>query len=254
MSPTMRRLVRRVLWMAPGLVIAAVSGAVVTWMLIWVISWLDPREVPVLATWTMLDCISKLSGGQPPPVTPVEFGPMAELCYRVIHGQNMLNDFTIRRIKLFQQQYDEVVMLWMMVAITLSGVVLAGLQLFTSYRLASRSGGAHAEGASEITVEQGRLVFKSSVTGLAILIISFAFFLVFVLEIYTIREYDPDKGAKAQVTEAATQAKGRVSEQVAGPQLAGHINGYVVPAPSAAARQAAREPAVAVPETPAAAR
>lgn len=113
---------------------------------------------------------------------------IVELCYKMLFGISTLNDFQVRKLKFSQQQYDEIIMLWMVVVITLSGVVLAGVQLAASYRLASNTGSILPEDTTHLTVERDRLVFKSSITGLAILVISFAFFLVFVLEIYTIRE------------------------------------------------------------------
>jgi hypothetical protein len=133
----------------------------------------------------------------------------AEFCYRLLNGGNLLSDFKIRRLKFIQQKYDEVVMLWMVVIITISGVALAGIQLAITYKLsAARKESLNTE-ATEITVLRDRIVFKSSVTGLAILAISFAFFLVFVLEIYTIREINPD----AKVPQANLSDSGSADAQ-----------------------------------------
>jgi hypothetical protein len=126
------------------------------------------------------------------------------LCYQHLHSQGLLNDFKLRRLKFTQQSYDERILLWMVVVITVSGVVLAGLQLLASFRLAS-TGVARPAGAgenwvpaSDISLEQGKLSVKSSVTGLLILICSFAFFWVFVYEIFVIKIVDVDRGSAAE--------------------------------------------------------
>jgi small-conductance mechanosensitive channel len=77
--------------------------------------------------------------------------------------------------------------LWMVLTITLSGVVLAGLQLLAAYRLATAGRGEFAQ-QQEITLEQNRISLKSSVTGLLILVVSFAFFMVYVAWVFAIRE------------------------------------------------------------------
>lgn len=107
----------------------------------------------------------------------------AELCYSQLYGEGLINDFQIRRLKFIQQAYDEQVLLWMVVAITISGVALAGVQLFVSFRLAS-SGKTDFDQGGEISLERNRLSLKSSVTGLFILALSFAFFIVFVYEVF----------------------------------------------------------------------
>lgn len=143
-------------------------------------------------------------------------------CAFEILDQGRLNDFQLRRMAYFQQDYAAYITLWMVVVITISGVVLAGVQLLASYNLSVRSRDmsavqavaaagatpAAAQGAApamvqfvdsgQLEVEKGRLVLRSSVTGLFILIVSFGFFLVYVLEIYTLKENDPDRRAAAQ--------------------------------------------------------
>ena len=143
------------------------------------------------------DIATCMSGYHPPGSGAqdlLKLSKILDLCYRIHHGDNMLSDFRLRRIKFVQQQYDEVVMLWMVVIVTISGVALAGLQRFASYHLALRQEKSLSLDSTELTVEQGRIILKSSITGLAILVVSFAFFLVFTLEIYTIREVDVDEG------------------------------------------------------------
>lgn len=152
-----------------------------------------------------------------------------DLCARLLEAHYRLHDFNIRRIKFLQQRYDEFIMLWMVVVITISGVALAAVQLAVSYRLAGKTSADPLGQATEITVEQNRLVFKSSVTGLAILVISFAFFLVFVLEIFVIREINPEK------MEGGSSAKpaGTTDVAPAPPALVGGYAPPPVPAPPA---------------------
>jgi len=73
-----------------------------------------------------------------------------------------LEDFRIRREKFLRQELDERVTLALVVGITISGVVMAGLQLFMSYKLAQTG---HAELAKdiELSVQQGKIALKSSV-------------------------------------------------------------------------------------------
>lgn len=115
------------------------------------------------------------------------FGTMTTLCYSQLYSQALLQDFQHRRMKFIQQTYDERVLLWMVVAITISGVGLAGIQLLTSYRLA-QSKAPGDETSSEFVLQRDKVVLKSSVTGLFVLLLSFCFFYVFVLEIFVIKE------------------------------------------------------------------
>ena len=63
-------------------------------------------------------------------------------CANQVYLVDLMEDFDIRREKLTRQELDERVVLWMVVAITISGVFLAGLQLLGSYRT---SVGRHRE-------------------------------------------------------------------------------------------------------------
>lgn len=179
-----------------ALVLAALLGGFVTWIVM--AHHANKPTVPAPQPMSMTECLSGyVSGGaEAPSISKVH--QFSTLCSGIIFAQHSMNDFNLRRLKMFQQQYDGIVLLWMVVAITLSGVLLAGFQLFVSFRLASVAGSGLAEAATEITVEQNRLIFKSSVTGLAILLISFAFFLVFVLQIYTLRETSVDPKSKPE--------------------------------------------------------
>jgi hypothetical protein len=119
------------------------------------------------------------------------------LCGNQVYNQTYLADFTIRREQFVRQLLDERVTLWMVVSITVSGVVLAGLQLLTSYKLAS-SGHVDVARDSEVVIQRDRISLKSSITGVLILGISLAFFIVYVLGIYTIKEMPVDRPQNLQ--------------------------------------------------------
>jgi hypothetical protein len=125
------------------------------------------------------------------------FHEFSILCTSLIFNESALDDYRIRRMKFEQQYYAEGVTLWMVVAITISGVMLAAVQLMASYKLALIGKEAFAQDSS-MALEQGKVSLKSSITGLFILTISFAFFLVYVLYIYTITEANLEKPKVAE--------------------------------------------------------
>jgi len=102
----------------------------------------------------------------------------------LINAQGLLNDYAIRKLNFYQQFRANGVLMWMVVAVTFSGVLLAALQLVASYQVAVANGTQLSAEAGELTVQHDRLVLKSAVTGLFILVISFCFFLVFVFYVY----------------------------------------------------------------------
>jgi hypothetical protein len=123
-----------------------------------------------------------------------------EHCYSLIQSQGLLSDFAIRKLNFFQQYRGNGVLLWMVVAVTFSGVLLAGLQLCASYQLAILNKASLDSGDSELVLKRDQLVLKSSITGLFILLISFCFFLVFVLYIYRLEPLrNPDDPASPPV-------------------------------------------------------
>ena len=173
-----------------------------------------PPQIAPDTEWpSMRPCVADaLKSAAPAPTGFASMQDATDLCYRHLHSQGLLNDFKLRRLKFTQQAYDERILLWMVVVITVSGVVLAGFQLLASFRLAS-TGPAKPAGAgadwtpsSDFTLEQGKLSVKSSVTGLLILVCSFAFFWVFVYEIFVIKIVDVDRGTPSEVRKpVATQ-------------------------------------------------
>jgi len=121
---------------------------------------------------------------------------ISDHCQSQVRGADVLEDFNIRRSKYLHQQAEGTVLLWMVVALTVSGVAMAALQLYAAYRLAQVTHGEFAS-SGEITLEQSKVSLKSSVTGLLILVVSFAFFIVYVLWVFTIKETKIDVEAVA---------------------------------------------------------
>jgi hypothetical protein len=74
---------------------------------------------------------------------------------------------------------------------------LAGLPLAASYRLAVAGQQSELGSQHELSVEQGKIVIRSSIAGLFILLISFAFFYIFVIEVYKIKVVDVDDGQQS---------------------------------------------------------
>jgi hypothetical protein len=120
---------------------------------------------------------------------------ISDFCYGEVRGEDLLGDFYIRKRSFVQQQSDTGVLLWMVVAITLSGVLLAGLQLLAAFRLANAGRGDFTQGG-ELSLDQKSISLKSSVTGVTILTISLVFFITYVKWIYPIRtQIDPEVAA-----------------------------------------------------------
>ena len=83
----------------------------------------------------------------------------------------------------------------MVVAITISGVLLAGFQLLAAFRLANAGRGDFTQGG-ELSVDQKSISLKSSVTGVIVLTISLVFFITYVKWVYPIRtQIDPEVAA-----------------------------------------------------------
>jgi hypothetical protein len=127
------------------------------------------------------------------------------LCYSIILSQLKIDQEKVIRDNYLFQRNENVVLLYMTVLITLSGVALAGLQLLASYKLASLGRAESLSGGGEITYSTQGVSFKSSVVGLMILAMSFAFFLVFIVYVYSF-QYPPDN-SKPAAQNAATQPR-----------------------------------------------
>lgn len=135
---------------------------------------------------SMTQCVTdtlSLFGLKNPP-TAETLRDAREHCYSLIQAQGLLSDFAIRKLNFFQQYRANAVLMWMVVAVTFSGVLLAGLQLWASYQLAIANKTSLDANDGELVLKRDKLVLKSSITGLFILLISFCFFLVFVFYVY----------------------------------------------------------------------
>jgi hypothetical protein len=151
-----------------------------------------PPDLP-----SMNQCVTSTLGlfGQNTPPTPEILRHAVDHCYSLIQAQQILSDFSIRKLNFFQQYRANAILMAMVVAVTLSGVLLAGIQLWVSYQLATANKTSLSADTSELILERGRLILKSSLTGLFILLVSFCFFLVFVLYVY--RFESPVEGRSA---------------------------------------------------------
>ena len=107
------------------------------------------RSVPSLQ-----ECVTSLSEKE----KGSSFRKLTEECYFYGLKQGYLNDFQTRRAH-FSLQYDSgKIILWMVVIITLSGVLLSALQLAASYRLAVASQNHSLRSQQEFSVEEGKLM------------------------------------------------------------------------------------------------
>jgi NADH:ubiquinone oxidoreductase subunit 3 (subunit A) len=159
------------------------------------------------------------------------------ICYVRTNEEDQLRGFGLLETALLRQQQHVPFLMWMVIAITISGVVLAGLQLVGSYRLAS-AGRANFEQGGEISIERNRMALSTSVTGVLILVISLGFFYVFVKEVYLLKPLDVKPPEKSSAP-APDFTAGWLSRQTTPPNL---NNGAPV-APEAVGRLTGPQPA-----------
>lgn len=140
--------------------------------------------------FTIEDCAHKLLSGQETELVGLaQIKLYNEICYDRIHSQGLLNEFRIRRVNFQNQHIAENVIMWTVVALTISGVLLAGYQIInTPNTLDSPKNKKKVGNSSEFRIEKGKVSLRSSVTGLFILLFSFAFFYVYIIYVYTIRD------------------------------------------------------------------
>jgi hypothetical protein len=124
---------------------------------------------------------------QPDKINLTVLASIHTVCYRSVADSDVLTDFGIRKSAYLNQQSQTTILMWMVVAITLSGVVLAGVQLVAGYKLAVLGKAAFDQGG-HLSIEHSRISIGSSVTGLLVLTISLAFFTVFVYKVYFIKD------------------------------------------------------------------
>jgi len=132
-------------------------------------------------------CETESLGALKPQPQVVDLALLKEVhsvCYERVAKEDILLDFQIRKDAYREQQATSSILTWLVVAITLSGIVLAGLQLMAGYKLASLGKEGFGGHGADLGIEPSKISIKSSVTGLAMLAISLAFFMVFVTNFY----------------------------------------------------------------------
>jgi hypothetical protein len=115
-----------------------------------------------------------------------------DLCYSQASNEEVLTEFEIRKEAYHQQQDQGPWLLGLVLVITLSGVLLAAVQLFWGYKL-SAAGKAVAgdPAASTLSLTPTGVSVSSTVTGVLILALSFAFFYIFIQQVYVVHEPPP---------------------------------------------------------------
>ena len=194
-------------------------------------------------------------------MSPAQIG-----CVNYIRAQYALMDFNIRKREFYQQQYRGEVLLWMVVCITISGVVLAGLQLYAAYQLSIRGQQLRTKIASvtgdgprrvpdmemplateaKLSIEHGKVSLTSSVTGLLILALSLAFFIFYLKWVYPISQVRID-GDQSAVSTAGTYLQG-VGQLLTGKPPA-NATGASPPMAAAISTQALSQPSTEVART-----
>lgn len=171
-------------------VVAAIAGLLFGCLIGYSVSGMPITSQPELPS--MGQCVSDTLNlfGQKSVPTPESLRDAREHCYSLIQAQGLLNDFAIRKLNFFQQYRANGVLMWMVVAVTISGVLLAGLQLWASYQLALANKTSLDANNGQLVLKTNQLALKSSITGLFILLISFCFFLVFVFYVYRFETLD----------------------------------------------------------------
>jgi hypothetical protein len=165
---------------------------------------LEALPAPPSMDQCMKDTVASLDLKQAPTTEVLE--QVRGHCYALIQSQGLLRDYLVREIYFIQQYRANAVLMWMVVAVTFAGVALAALQLMASLQLASGKG--TPVGDQQLIVKRDQIVLKSSVTGLFILLISFAFFLTYV--IYVFRFQTPDDHSLRNVLSGPTLPMGQL--------------------------------------------
>jgi hypothetical protein len=177
--------------------LAWLFGGVLVAFFLWLIAGVGRIETELPGRDSLAVCIEKYKVQTA--VTTVNVGMLYDLnlfCYNSIGSQLRIDSDRIRLDAFVFQRNENIVLLYMVVLLTISGVVLAGMQLLGSYRLARAGRGELAGGGSELAYSATSVSFKSSVIGLTILAMSFAFFLVFIIYVYDMREIASDGASR----------------------------------------------------------
>lgn len=167
---------------------------------------------------------------QPSPVTIDALTQLDVFCFNMLAKQLRVEEQVGRNDALEVQKFENIVMLWMVVAITVSGVGLAGLQLLGSYELAKAGREKFMGDATDLSYTDKNVAVKSSVVGVIILTISFAFFLVFVIYLHPVKQMEmvavpvpppPASPSPSLAAPPATEPGPPATPPPAGPQQSG---------------------------------
>jgi len=146
--------------------------------------WITTSKATEIIKECVTDTLPKFETGD---VIISTYSDILSYCYSQSFYQSAIDMETVRKNIYERQIFQNEVMLWMVVAITLSGVLLAGIQLAISYKL-SLTGRDDQSSISEFTIEKDKLAVKSSITGLLILAFSFSFFFIYVFFVFKIED------------------------------------------------------------------
>ncbi|MDI3561733.1 hypothetical protein [Bradyrhizobium sp. Arg816] len=137
---------------------------------------------------SIMSCVNRMVSQKPANQTPREATwDAASLCQTLVAAEHTNRLERIRADNYLFQRTENTVLMYMVVAITLAGVLLAAAQLWASFILALKRGGGLSDG-STIDLSKDKIAIQSSVVGVVVLGISLAFFSIFVLWVYTLDE------------------------------------------------------------------
>lgn len=116
----------------------------------------------------------------------VQLDHVRMVCNNIATDQARLN-ILIANGKIYANQLTmNNVLLFVVVIITLCGLVLSALQLWASYKLALTGHGTLADGG-DVNITTSNVAVKSSVVGVVILGVSLAFFTLFIIYVYPLK-------------------------------------------------------------------
>jgi hypothetical protein len=118
-----------------GIVIVLAAAGIVTAVVAW-----NSRGAPDISVQkpsSMSECIQNtLKFVTKDPVSTPELVKFArEHCYSLIRSEGLLNNFYVLDMAYVQQYRTNPVLLWLVVGVTISGVILAALQLLAAFQL-----------------------------------------------------------------------------------------------------------------------
>jgi hypothetical protein len=147
----------------------------------------DSNVISTRQEQRMAQCRTETLGQIKPDKIDLKFlAGLHGLCYARINEEDALTEFGIRRGAFLTQQSETGILMWMVVLITISGVILAAVQLVAGFKLALLGKAAFDQGG-QISLEANKLSISSSVAGVLVLAISLCFFYIFAKEIYLIK-------------------------------------------------------------------